>query len=163
MSNFFISPHALTFAITDIVERCISPELRYRQELLAAYQPEAVPVQPNVFLTLGSVTVNDLTRQTYIDNIERIGPHTSIAAGCIIGRHSLIGSRVVLGEGCELGDAVRIEHGVKVGDLCEIETGATLLTGSEIGSNCIIGRSVEIGYDHTLPIDTTVKPEKIIT
>jgi len=77
----------------------------------------------------GAVLRGDLERIT-------LGANTSLQDNCVA--HTDAGHPLVVGPDCVIGHGV-ILHGATVGARCLVGMGSTLLTGCEIGDDCVIG------------------------
>lgn len=65
-----------------------------------------------------------------------VGERSNIQDGCIL--HTDPGIPLVVGDGVTVGHRVML-HGCRIGDNSLIGIGSTLLNGSVIGRNCIVG------------------------
>ncbi|MGI9248453.1 MAG: gamma carbonic anhydrase family protein [Woeseiaceae bacterium] len=65
-----------------------------------------------------------------------VGERSNIQDGCIL--HTDAGIKLVIGDGVTVGHKVML-HGCTIGDNSLIGIGSTLLNGSKIGRNCVVG------------------------
>lgn len=146
---------------------CFSHELLQRFLVLQEFQPDHIDNYMFTKDSHGRSAMLELHpyngKQSFIDNVERIGHDTIIKAGAYIGPYCVIGTKVVIEEGAELGVACNVEHGVTIGPEAIGEDGVTLCTSSTVGNQAILGQLCEIGYGVTLPAHTVVKPGAIAT
>lgn len=68
-----------------------------------------------------------------------IGPHNTIAEGCLIQQAVIIETYNKIGKGCLLNTGAFISHDVEIGDYCEIAPFVKLLGNVKIGNLCMLG------------------------
>ena len=78
----------------------------------------------------------------------RIGKRTSIQDGCVI--HTDHGRPALVGDDCVVGHQACI-HACTVGNRVLVGIHATLLTGSEVGDECVIGAGALVGEGKRIP------------
>lgn len=139
--------------IADIIARCISQDLRERQQVLVEVgETSVLPVGSNVPIELGP--------QTFIDNVERIGDEVTIAPDVQLGKIAKIGAGVNIGAGVIIGRGAIIENRVDIQDNAEVGELARLHTGVDLGEEVIVGERAEVAYDCIVPAGTKIPPNE---
>ena len=113
-----------------------------------------VVLSPGVNLWFGTVIRGDLARVT-------IGPRTNIQDGCIV--HTDSGEPQAIGAGVVVGHRA-VLHGRSIGRDTLIGIGAILLSGCEIGEECVIAAGTLVTEKRRIPPRSLVMgiPGKVV-
>lgn len=113
-----------------------------------------VVLSAGVNIWFSAVVRGDLARIT-------LGPRVNVQDGCII--HADAGQDQVIEEGVVLGHGA-VAHGRRIGRDTLVGIGARLLTGSEVGEECVIAAGSVVTENRRIPARSVVMgvPGKVV-
>jgi carbonic anhydrase/acetyltransferase-like protein (isoleucine patch superfamily) len=113
-----------------------------------------VVIAPGVNIWFGTIVRGDIARIT-------LGPRVNLQDGCIV--HADYNQPQEIGEGVVVGHAA-VLHGQRVGHDTLIGIGARLLTGCEIGAECLIAAGAVVTEQRRIPPRSVVMgvPGKVV-
>jgi carbonic anhydrase/acetyltransferase-like protein (isoleucine patch superfamily) len=113
-----------------------------------------VVLSPGVNIWFGTIIRGDLARVT-------LGPRVNIQDGCVV--HTDYDQPQVIEEGVVVGHAA-VLHGLMIGRDTLVGIGARLLSGCEIGSQCLIAAGAVVTEKRRIPARSVVMgvPGKVV-